>query len=406
MQVRIAYLVSQYPAESHTFIRREVEALRARGVHIETFSIRKPSEDERLGPQSSAAYESTYYVLPASRLGIMGAHLGAIFTRPLAYFALLRLAMQHTVPGARALLWGLFHFIESIVLAAELKRRNITHLHNHFANSAATVGMLASRFADLPWSLTLHGISETDYPAGLLLGRKVAQARFVACVSWFGRAQAMRVTPPDQWQKFLIVRCGIDIAALPPESLSDRPTIVCVGRLSAEKGQLGLLQSFASARASGLDARLIMVGDGPDRAAIEALSVSLDIADDVHFAGRLHEQATLEQIAQAHLLVLPSFMEGLPVVLMEAMALGVPVIASHIAGVPELIDDGEEGLLFTPSDWSDLGDKMARVLSDPALRTRLSSAGRAKIEREFDINRAIAPLLVQFGVSPGQEMPE
>ena len=394
---RIAYVVSQYPASSHTFIRREVDSLRAHGVDIATFSIRQPSESELVAAEDRASFAQTRFVLPLSAGRLARAHLGAIVRRPLAYAALLRLALRHRAPGVRALLWSLFHFAEGIVLADMLARGGVTHVHNHFANAGATVGMLAARFAGLPWSLTLHGISETDYPAGLMLGAKLEAAEFAACVSWFGRAQAMRVTAPAHWHKFAVVRCGLDLAtprlaAHVARTPGPRRTIVCVARLSAEKGHLGLLEAIAP-----LDVELALVGDGPLRAEIEQAVARLGLGERVRFVGRLDEAATLDAVARAGLLVLPSFMEGLPIVLMEAMALGVPVVGSRVAGVPELIEDGEEGLLFRPGDWDDLRRQIARLLDDPALGDRLALAARAKVEREFDVAQAVAPLVTRFG---------
>lgn len=399
--MRIGYLTSQYPATSHTFIRREVEALRLRGVAIDTFSIRKPDAAEYGSEQDRAAFAETYYVLPAALIRLFAAHFWAISSRPLSYFSTFGLALRHRAPGLRALMWALFHFAESIMLAQELRKRGIEHLHNHFANAGANVGLLTTRFLGLPWSLTLHGISETDYPAGLLLADKIGAAQFVACVSWFGRAQAMRITPPDQWHKFSIVRCGLSLSGLPVRRPANRSAdtphrIICVGRLSSEKGHAGLLEAFADLRGRGVGAQLVLVGDGPERDSLERQGVALGIADAVRFEGRMEEQETLAEIARADLLVLPSFMEGLPVVLMEAMALSVPVVASRVAGIPELVEDRKEGILFRPADWSQLCDAMQRILSDDAFADRMAKAARARIEQEFDIVVAVEPLLARY----------
>ncbi|MFM9978667.1 MAG: glycosyltransferase family 4 protein [Sphingomonadaceae bacterium] len=398
----IGYLVSQYPATSHTFIRREVEALRRQGVAIATFSIRPPADAElRTAPDRASAAE-TEYILPLSLPKLLRAHLWALATRPLGYARTFAFALRHRVPGARALLWSLFHFAEAIQLAHSLEQRGIRHLHNHFANSGAVVGLLATRFLKTPWSLTLHGISETDYPAGLLLADKIAAAEFVACVSWFGRAQAMRVVHPDQWRKLAIVRCGIDMRAVAQHARPAKPRdatpleIICVGRLSAEKGHAGLIEALAAVRQRGTTLRLTLVGDGPDRAMLDAAVANAGMTDAVHFAGRLDEAATLAAIAEADLLALPSFMEGLPVVLMEAMALGVPVIASRVAGIPELVEHGTSGLLFTPGNWRELGDAIERFANDPPLMARCAEAGREAVAREFDIDAAVAPLIAPF----------
>lgn len=399
MTNRIGYLVSQYPATSHTFIRREVEALRRLGVPIETFSVRRPSPAEIISPEDAAAHDTTFYLIPASPLRLIGAHAVALATRPAAYLRTLFLALRHRAPGLRELLWSFFYFAECILLAREIRRRGITHLHNHFANAGATVGYLASRYLDLPWSLTLHGISETDYPAGLMLADKVRAARFVACVSWFGRAQAMRLVEPDQWAKFVTVRCGLDLKSLTPprNRQTNKPLrIVCVGRLSSEKGHYGLVSALANARENGVEAHLTFVGDGPESERLRAFAAQTLPHDTVSFAGRLAERKTLAAVADADLLVLPSFMEGLPVVLMEAMALGTPVVSSRIAGVPELVSDGVEGRLFTPAKWDELSDILATVASDPSGTMKMAEAAKAKISREFDIDIAVLPLAAIF----------
>jgi colanic acid/amylovoran biosynthesis glycosyltransferase len=386
----IGFLVSQYPAPSHTFIRREVLALRRRGLQVETFSIRPPKTSERLGPIDRQEEERTFYVLPARPLRLLGAHFWAFRRHPVRYTATFFAALGHRVPGVRSLFWSFFYFIEAMMLARELHRRNIAHLHNHFANAGATVGMLSCRFLKIGWSVTLHGISEFDYPAGLLLTEKLAQARFAACVSSFGMAQAMRTITPRDWSKLLISRCGIDLDALPapPPRAPSPPRLVCVGRLSAEKGHLGLIEAFASLLAQGQIAQLRLVGDGPDRPAIEAAIARHGIGQHCVLLGQLPEDETLLEVAQADLVVSASFMEGLPVVLMEALAYGVAVVAPRVAGVPELVEDGVTGLLFTPADWSGLATTISRALSDAPLRARLGLAGQQRVRAEFDANRA------------------
>ena len=389
----IAYLTSQYPAPSHTFIRREIAELRQSGMNIKTYSIRAPVSGLESDLDKQAQHE-TSYILAQGIARYTTAHARAMFSRPISYFRLLKDGLNHRAPGFKALIWSIFHFAESIVLAAHLKRDDIVHLHNHFANSAANVGMLAAKFAQIPWSLTLHGISETDYPAGLLLADKIATAQFVACVSWFGRAQAMRISSPDHWHKFHIVRCGIDLRML-PEQIADkqllqreRKQLVCVARLSSEKGHLGLLRALKGLNARGIAAELILVGDGPEEDRIVRETENMDLKSQVQFVGRKSERETLDIIARSDILVLPSFMEGLPVVLMEAMALGVPVVTSQVAGIPELVENGRTGLLFHPADWDGLEQALADMLSDTKARENMAKAAKAVIMQEFDIRRA------------------
>jgi glycosyltransferase involved in cell wall biosynthesis len=317
---------------------------------------------------------------------------------PLRSMSAWMLGQRHRVPGARGWLWAQFHVIEALALARMLSRSRARHVHSHFANSGATVAMLAAHCLNLPWSLTLHGISETDAPAGALLPGKLMRARFVACASWFMRAQAMRMSPPDMWPKLHVVRCGVDIRHLPtisPET-DGRIHFVTVGRLSAEKGYPGLLQAFKTIVTNGLDAQLTIVGDGPLRAVIEGMISSAALEDRVTLTGGLSEDQTLAQIAKADIFVLASLMEGLPVVLMEAMSMERPVIAPAVAGIPELVSHRTSGLLFRASDWEQLGDCMQTLASDPQMRETLGRVGRTRIEEEFDIDAAVAPLEALF----------
>lgn len=391
-ELRVAYLTSQYPATSHTFISREVSALRQLGMTLDTFSIRPPSAIELKDKALSSEAASTFTVLRRPAMEFVTAHLSFFVSRPAAYIRTLVLALSHRPPGVRGLSLSLAHFAEAILLAHELKRRGIDHLHNHFANSAATVGYLATRLLGISWSFTMHGISETDYPAGFLLGRKVRAADFVACVSYFGRAQAMRLVEPSHWEKLKVIRCGLFLDALPSPAARGTMRIVCVGRLSPEKGQAGLLEAFRSVVTDYPNAELVLVGDGPDAAMLQNIAEGLDLSNRVRFAGRLSEEDTLNEIARSDVLVLPSFMEGLPIVLIEAMALGTTVIASRVAGIPELVEDGQSGLLFTPSRWDELADCIRRLFSDQPLRLRLSAAGRPTVNSEFDIRHSAEQL--------------
>lgn len=397
--MRIAYLVSQYPAASHTFIRREVMGLRARGFHVETFSIRRPTGVSKLAQVDQRETDATWYALPAKPVRMARSHLRALLDKPLAYASTLKRALGHRAPGVKNLVWSAFHFVESIDLAEELKSRGVEHLHNHFANSGANVGYLAAHFLELGWSLTLHGTSEFDYPAGLLLAEKIEAAKFVCCVTHFGRAQAMRLVDPKHWHKFRIVRAGIERPHLNGASktaLPTRPRLVCVARLSPEKGHAGLIAAFAQLVKEGVDAELELLGDGPDSARIEAQIQELGIGDRVILRGQVPEGEALSAMAKATGVVLASFMEGLPVVLMEALALGVPVVAPCVAGIPELVEHGVSGLTFPPGDWASLTKAMRQLLSDAPLRERLAREGQRRVEAEFFVERSIVPLVAAF----------
>lgn len=376
----VAYLVSDYFAPSHTFVRREVAALQKIGLHVVPFSIQSEKKE----------HSETESILGRPLFDYVSALLWALITRPTGFFPGWALALGHRPPGLRGLIWSQFHFVEAMVLARLLNAKGCTRLHNHFANSAATVGMIAAHFLQIPWSVTLHGISETDFPAGMLLGEKLERADFVACASYFMRAQAMRMVGFANWSKMHVVRCGIDLSILPLANHDKRAAdtvgpvaLICVGRLSPEKGYFGLLDSLARLAGEGFDFSVCIVGDGPSTDEIHAKVAELALSGRVRFTGALPEAETLAEIGNAQALVLPSLMEGLPVVLIEALAMGKAVVAARVAGIPELIEEGRTGLMFTPSDWTDLEQQLRRILQDEELRHSLGANGVAKVSAEF-----------------------
>lgn len=389
--MKIAYLVSDYAAPSHTFVRREVAALRLRGLDITAFSIQpglRESEAEKLLDRPLLIYVAALVTI--------------LVTRPRCFLSTWRLALRHRVGGLRALLWSQFHFVEALLLAHRLRVEGIDHLHNHFANSGATVGMLAAHCAGLPWSLTLHGISETDPPAGALLAAKVERATFVACASYFMQAQAMRLVAPVHWGKMQIIRCGIDLASIPKPQKSRAarasapPRLVSVGRLSPEKGYAGLLAALSSLAAQGREFSLTIVGGGPSADAIRHQAETLGLTERIEFTGPLPERSTLARMAEADIFVLPSLMEGLPVVLIEALALQLPVVASRVAGIPELVEEDATGRLFTPSDWAGLERVLGGLMDDHRAWTRLGTAGRRRVSDDYQAHSAAARMARLF----------
>jgi colanic acid/amylovoran biosynthesis glycosyltransferase len=406
---RIGYLCDHYPALSHTFIRREALALRARGLHISTFSVHTASGQNVMAEGDRKEAETTHNVRPIGARNLLKAHLWALGRRPRRYATTLIEALRTRPRGLKALAWRLFYFGEAIPLAKLVHDDRIDHLHNHFANSGADVGYLTARYLDIPWSLTLHGTSCFEYPSGQTLGAKIRFASFVACVSDFGRAQAMRTVPRSYWDKLHIVRCGLDIrqaasGTRPSRAEGDRVRLMCVARMSEEKGLPVLIAALALLLRDGVDVELCLVGDGPERALIENEIRSNGLEQRVELTGALPGEQLIARYAACDIFVLTSFMEGLPVVLMEAMAASKPVVAPSVGGIPELVLHGETGLLFNPADSDALARQLKRLIADPALRTRLGEAGRRKVEQQHSLERAVEPLVRLFqhdGEPPG-----
>lgn len=391
---RIAYLTGEYPAVSHTFILREVEALRARGLEVLTCSIRRTAPEHHRGPSEQQAAATTFYVLSAARNPvILLAALLAALARPRACLATFALAWRTRAPGLRAALYQVFYFIEAAVLARHLQHAGVTHLHNHFGNSSCSVAMLTSTLSGIPFSYTMHGPAIFFEPRRWRIDEKIARARFVACISQFCRSQGMIFADPRHWDKMHIVHCGISPALYGTSSPAPQgKRILFVGRLAAVKGVPLLVKAFAALHQRHPDAVLTLVGDGPERGRIEALAAELGCAAALRFTGYLSQQEVAQELDRADIFALPSFAEGVPVVLMEAMASRLPVLATRIAGIPELVRDGVNGLLVPPGDSEALSEALDRLLSDPALCARMGQAGRQTVKEDFNINREAGKL--------------
>ena len=408
---QIAYLTGDYPKVSHTFILREVASLRASGLQVVTCSIRKPSASEFKGEAEKRAMAETFYVIDAARnpFRVLSAHATLVtgsFTR---WLSALRLAFKTRSPGLKALIWQIFYFVEAGVLARHLQANHVTHLHNHFGNSSCSVAMLASAMADIPFSFTEHGPAIFFEADRWALKEKIARARFVVAISHFCRSQLMLFSDPADWKKITIVHCGVDPALYGTQQRhAFGKRVIFVGRLDPVKGASLLIEAMAQVIARHPDARLTLVGDGPTRAPAQAKAKELGLADSVTFAGFQSQPAIAAMLEEADMLVLPSFAEGVPVVLMEAMASRIPVIASRVAGVQELVEDGVSGFAIPPGDVATLADRIIRLMEDPALCARMGQAGRKMVEQDFDITAEGAWLADIFrrGGGGGQLRPE
>jgi glycosyltransferase involved in cell wall biosynthesis len=385
----VAYLTGDYPKVSHTFILREVQAVRAAGTEVITCSIRKPAETDFKGQEELQARAETFYVIAAAKnpFRLLKAHGRAFLRSPGLWASTLALAIRMRSPGLKAFLWQLFYFLEAGVLAAHLRDNRVRHLHNHFGNSSCSVAVLAAKLARIPFSFTEHGPAiffEVDRWA---LPEKIARAQFVVAITHFCRSQLMLFSDPAHWGKIAIVHCGLD----PSLYRRDRPSfgkrVAFVGRLDPVKGALLLIEAMAEVLKTHPDATLTLAGDGPARAPAEARATALGIGGSVNFAGYMSQPQVADLLANSDMLVLPSFAEGLPVVYMEALASRIPVVASRVAGVQELVEDGVTGLTVPPGDVPTLVDRMSRLMADPDLAARMGEAGRKAVEREHDIAR-------------------
>lgn len=386
MSFRIAYMTGQYPRATDTFIQREVAALRQRGVHVETISVRKPGKNHGGGAEQQDERARTFYLLPPCLLNLFTSHAKLLLGSPLRYLSGLRLAMKTRPRGLKAAIWQLAYFAEAGMVASRLRKHGLTHLHNHMSDSSCSVAMLASELGGFPFSFTMHGPREFFEPDHWRLDEKLRRARFVCCISHFCRSQGMIFAPPDKWNRMHIVHCGVDPAQFRPVRHSGPGRrLLFVGRFTAEKGLRILLEAFAMLCRRYPNLELNLAGDGPERAAMEDRARSLGIENEVRFLGFQSQAQVRELLARTDVFALASFAEGVPVVLMEAMAAGVPVVATQIAGIPELVEDGDSGFLVPPGDAKSLADRIGQLLDDPALRNRLAQSAREIVETDFNL---------------------
>jgi colanic acid/amylovoran biosynthesis glycosyltransferase len=410
---KIAYLCAQYPAISHTFVLREVDALRELGAEIETFSIRRSGSEQLLANADRVAHHTTFAILPPNWAGLLRAHLGLVLRAPSAYFATLIFALGLAPAGLRGRLWQLFYFVEAVVLWSELRRRDIRHIHAHLANVGADVALLSSHLGTAveperpwSWSFTMHGPTEFADVGYHRLAEKLRLARFVVCISDFARSQLMALSGPELWEKLHVVHVGVPIEqftrsnglTLDLVELDDavEPGILYIGRLVPEKGQAVLLQAVARLVECGHPVSLTLAGEGPERAALERLAEKLGIGSRTSFLGAVGQEEIHALYARASIFCLPSFAEGVPVVLMEAMAMGLGAVSTRIAGIPELIDDGHTGLLVAPGRVDQLADALQRLVLDPSFRHVLGASSRNKVIREFNAQRSAEQLYRLF----------
>jgi colanic acid/amylovoran biosynthesis glycosyltransferase len=383
--IRVGYLVSKYPDVSHTFILREVLALRARGMEIAVASINGPrvlTEVER------AEAEKTFYVKAAGAKGAVKALWSLLLTEPVGVLRGLVYGMEFGRDDLRRVLLGVFYFAEALILLHWMRAQRLTHVHVHFATPAAAVAAIATKIATstapVTMSMTVHGPDEFYDVTAYSLAAKVAASKFVVCISFFAQSQMMKVS--GDWTKFEIGRLGVDsevFAARGVKAVSGAFKVLCVGRLVGAKGQQILIRAVEFLREEGREVELDLVGDGPDRDALAAFVNSRGLGGVVRFAGSIGQDRIREFYGAADCFAMASFAEGIPVVLMEAMSMEIPVVGTGINGIPELIRDGVDGLLVAPSDVAGMAAAIGRLMDDEGLRERLGKAGRVKVEAEY-----------------------
>ncbi len=395
---RMAYLSARHPTLSMIFIVREIAELEQLGFNIEIASINDSDRPlEKLTRAEAAQSAQTYYVKAHGLRGALAAHAHALFTRPRRYLRGWRNALSLAGLDLRALVLHAFYLTEALMVGRWMQRRQLVHLHVHLGSQPATVGLLTKQVFDIGMSITVHGADEFYDAWRQHLPQKVAGADFIVCISDFARSQLMFVSDSRHWARLVVCRLGIDVAHFAPRpatrTRADEPFhILCVGRLSPAKGQELLVEAVARLRDKGRPVSLDIVGGGVNAAVLEALVQERRLADVVTLSGPVNQDRIREHYARADCFAMASFAEGVPVVLMEAMSMQIPCVTSQITGIPELITHGQTGLLSPPSNVDGLVEQLDRLIADPALARRLGEAGRAQVQKHYNLRDNAAQL--------------
>lgn len=400
--MHILYLINQYPKTSHSFIRREIAALESLGETISRYSIRRVGANELVDAADRKESLQTEVLLAMATFRRHILHVFALIKHPRECWSAFTLASRIGWRSRKGLLYHWFYLLEACLLKRICDERGIGHVHAHFGTNAATVALLCRRLGGPAYSFTVHGPEEFDDPLGLALAAKVGDCRFAVVVSSYGRSQLMRCCHPRDWSKIHVVHCTVDRHFLEeseaPSPLDSR--FLCVGRLSPQKGQLLLLEALHRLREKGVSFEMVLVGDGEMRPFIEQRIRELHLEDAVTIKGWLNGEQVKQEMLASRALVLPSFAEGLPVVIMEAFALNRPVLSTYVAGVPELVENEKNGWLIPAGSVEALADALEKVLltSSDEICT-MGQEGAVRVAAEFhDLTEA--KRLVQLFQTP------
>lgn len=402
----IAYLVNQYPKVSHSFIRREIAGIEACGIQVARFSIRSCGS-ELVDEEDKRELEKTRFVLGIGKVGLLFALLRVAITRPIRFLSALWLMLQVGRKSDRGVLRHLAYLAEACVLLGWFSELGIAHVHAHFGTNSTTVAMLCRALGGPPYSFTVHGPEEFDKAEAIALTEKIKRAAFVVAISSFGKSQLYRWCDHEQWSKIQVIHCGVDDMFLTqaPIPVPDQPRLVCVGRLCEQKGHLLLLEAAGQLVAEGLSFMLVLVGDGPLRTEIETMITRLGLQDHVEITGWASNSEVHQHILASRAMVLPSFAEGLPVVVMEALALSRPVISTYVAGIPELVEPEICGWLVPPGSVEALTNAMRTALQLPVEKLeQMGRVGAFRVAQQHDaaIEASILAALFRSNIEKSQ----
>lgn len=406
----LAYVMTHYPRVALSFISGEIDEIEALGGTIHPIAMNLPDKADLLFDDARAREAKTFY-LKRSWVTLLGRFAATAGRHPIRIAKLLGTAITSSRGSLPITVRRLSHLVQAASIAKLCTDRKIAHLHAQFGQAPATLAWFASEIINfdrkpaMTWSFTIHGFHDFVEDTVSRLDLKAASATFVVCISDFTRSQLYRLLHPSLWPRAKVIRCGIDLEAFamrPPRGrAASMPKLVSVGRLSSEKGQVVLLNACKNLIDRGVRLELTFVGSGPLEALLREEIGLQGLQDVVRLSGELPPEEVRKELESADLFCLTSFAEGLPISIMEAMAMGVPVISTAISGIPELVVNGETGRTVPPGNVEALADAIAEMLADPERRDRLVAAGRQRVELQHERHRNVKQLYDLFSIQTG-----
>lgn len=396
--MRVAYFTNHYPKVSHSFIRREILALERQGIEVFRFAVRG-WDGELVDREDFEELSRTTYLLIRGVLGLLGPTLKIFFSNLRGFLSAVKKTVILGYRADRAFLIHWIYLMEACALFHELRSRDIDHVHGHFGTNSAEVLTLVHALGGPEYSFTVHGPEEFDKPASLKLREKIQDAKFVVAISSYGKSQLYRILSHHYWSKVKQVHCGLesgfyDVQVNPVE---DNNRLLCVGRLCEQKGQLLLLEAARQLKKKNISFELVFAGDGELRSEIESLVQQYDLINEIKITGWISSEQVRDELLKSRAMVLPSFAEGLPVVIMEAMSLKRPVLTTYIAGIPELVLAGETGWLFPAGSIADLTDAIEQCLNTPVdLLRKMGEKSHERVLQRHHIDTEASKLSRHF----------
>lgn len=395
--MKVVYLVNQYPKNSHTFVRREIRGVEEHGIPVVRVSIR-PMDQEFVEAADREEAAITQSLLGQGAFGLLRSMLAVACTRPVRFVKGL-MRMSKLARGAeRGFGVHCAYFAEACALARICAKEGVDHVHAHFSTNPPIVCILTEELGGPGFSFTAHGSEEYYRAVSLKLAEKVQRARFVAAISRFGRSQLQLFAPPEVHERIRVVHCGLDKDFLEGEVTPPSGNrLLFVGRFCQQKQPVVMLEAAALLKQEGVSFHLDLIGDGELRTQVEAAIQRHGLEDHVTLHGTVDGAGVRDCILQSRAMVLPSSAEGLPVVLMESMALGRPVITTFIAAIPELVRQDVEGWLVPTGDARALADGMKKALAcDDATLTRMGAAAAERARTRHDVRVTAAKMAEHF----------